>query len=101
MTQHIQEACNIDFNKEIPTKLYEDNVAHITQLIEGYIKRDKKKHISLKLFFTNYFQKNKDIDIQKIYSKDNLTDLLTKVLLTLTFEKLIYKIELYQLKDIK
>ena len=35
-----------------PTIIYEDNIACITQVSEGYIKGDKTKHLSPKLFFT-------------------------------------------------
>ena len=69
--------------------LYEDNVACITQLRGGFIKGDRTKHISQKLFFTHDLQKNSDIDIQQIRSSDNPADLFTKSLLASTLEKMV------------
>ena len=84
-----------------PTIVYEDNAACVAQLKGGYIKRDRTKHISPKFFFTHDFQQNGEINVQQIHSSDNLADLLTKTLLTSTFEKLRYKIGMRRLQDIK
>ena len=84
-----------------PTILYEDNAACIAQLKGGYIKGDRIKHISPKFFFTHDLQQNGEINVQQIHSSDNLADLFTKTLLTLTFEKLRYKIGMRRLQDIK
>ena len=46
-----------------PITLYEDNMACITQLKEGFIKRDRTKHISSKFFFIHDLQKNGKIDV--------------------------------------
>ena len=92
LIQHIRGSCGLPSKKENPTILYEDNTACISQLKEGYIKGDRTKHISPKFFFTHDLQKNGDISIQQISSKDNLADLFTKALPTVTFEKLVYKI---------
>lgn len=51
--QRIHETYDLSSRKMISTILYEDNTACITQLKEGYIKRDRMKYISPKLFFTN------------------------------------------------
>ena len=72
--------------------LYEDNVACITQLRGGFIKGDRMKHISPKLFFTHDLQKNGDIDVQQIRSSDNPTDLFTKSLPASTLKKMVQKI---------
>ena len=87
MIQHIQESCGLSFIKGDPTILFEDNVACIAQITEGYIKGDRIKHISPKFFYTHELQKSGEIDVQQIRSSDNLADLFTKSLLTSTFKK--------------
>ena len=100
MIQHIQESCGLSFIKGDPTILFEDNVACIAQIIGGYIKGDRTKHISPKFFHTYELQKSGEIDVQQIRLSDNLADLFTKSLSTLIFKKLIHKIGIRQLKDI-
>ncbi|GMI81043.1 hypothetical protein HRI_001773600 [Hibiscus trionum] len=100
VTHHIRENCGLHSEKVAPTVLYEDNMACIAQLKEGYIKGDRIKHISPKFFFTHDLQKNGDIDVQQIRSCDNLTYLFTKALSTAPFEKLIYNIRLRRVKDL-
>ena len=70
------------------TILYKDNAACIAQLKGGYIKGDRTKHISPKLFFTHDLKKRVDINVQQIRSSDNLADLFTKPLPTSAFERL-------------
>ena len=101
ITQHIQQTCGLSSKENIPTILYEDNAACIAQLKGGYIKGDRTKHISPKFFFTHDLQKNGEIDVQQVRSSDNLADLFTKALPTSIFEKLIYKIGMRRLRDIK
>lgn len=101
LTHHIQQMCGISPEAITPTILYEDNAACIAQLKGGYIKGDRTKHISPKFFFTHDLQKNGDIDVQQIRSCENLADLFTKTLPTSTFEKLIKRIGMCRLKDIK
>ena len=84
-----------------PTTLYEDNAACIVQLKNGYIKGDRKKHISPKLFFTHDLQKKGDINVQSICSTNNLADLFTKALPIATFERLVHSIGMRKLKDLK
>ncbi|KAL0553874.1 hypothetical protein IC582_007778 [Cucumis melo] len=85
MTHHIRETCGLSFSKNLPTILFEDNTACITQIKGGYIKGDRTKHISPKLFYKHDLEENGDISVQQISSKDNLADLLTKALPTSTF----------------
>ncbi|XP_019241952.1 PREDICTED: uncharacterized protein LOC109221988 [Nicotiana attenuata] len=99
--QHIQVACDLSSKGNILTTLYEDNIACIAQLKGGYIKGDRIKHISPIFFFTHDLQKNGEIDVQQVRSSDNLADPFTKALPTSTFEKLIYKIGMRRLRDIK
>ena len=98
--QCILHSCGLFSEKLLPTIIYEDNTACITQAKEGYIKGDRTKHISPKLFFTHDLQKNGDIDIQQVRSSDNLADLFTKALPTTTFEKLVCKIGVRRLRDL-
>jgi hypothetical protein len=99
MTNHIQVSCGLISTKDSSTILYEDNAAYIAQLKGSYIKCDRTKYISPKFFHAHEFQKNDDIDVQQIRSSDNVTDLFTKVLPTSTFNKLVHKIGMRQLKN--
>jgi hypothetical protein len=101
LTQHIQKICDLPLPEKVPTILYEDNAACIAQLKGGYIKGDRTKHISPKLFFTHDLEKKGDIDVQQIRSSNNLADLFTKALPTSTFERLIHGIGMRRLKNIK
>ena len=51
LIHHIRESCGLSVNKGTPTVIFEDNEACITQTREGYIKRDRTKHIDPKFFF--------------------------------------------------
>ncbi|XP_059277610.1 secreted RxLR effector protein 161-like [Lycium ferocissimum] len=53
----IRERCGLKCDTKIPTVLYEDNAVCITQLKGGFIKGDRTKHISPKLFFTHDLRK--------------------------------------------
>ena len=86
MIHLIREKCGLKCDK-VPTTLYEDNAACIAQLKGGFIKGDRTKHISPKIFYTHELQKNGDINVQQIRSSDNVTDLFTKSLPTATFKK--------------
>ena len=69
------------------TTICEDITTSFSQANEVYIKRDSKKEIWSKLFFTHGLQKNGDKDIQQMISSNNLADLFTKAFQTTTFEK--------------
>ena len=77
----IKERCGLKCDVKIPTILFDDNVACIAQLKGSFIKGDRMKHISPKLFFTHDLQKNGDIDVRQIRSSDNPANLFTKSLL--------------------
>lgn len=81
------------------TTIYEDNIACITQLKDGYIKRDRVKHISPKFFFTHDLQKNGDISIQRICTRDNFAEIFIKSLPSRIFNQLVQKIGLHQRND--
>lgn len=55
----------------------------------GFIKGDRMKYISSKLFYTRDFQKNDDITCKKFIHKS---------LQTTTFEKMMHKIEMQRFK---
>ena len=96
----IRDKCGLKCDK-LPIILYEDNAACIAQLKGGFIKGDRMKHISPKLFYTHDLHKSGDIDVQQIRSSDNPADLFTKSLPTSTFEKMVYKIGMQRLKYLK
>ena len=52
------------------------------------------KHILPKIFYIHELQKNDDINVQKIRSTDNVTDLFTKSSPITTFKKMLHKIEM-------
>ncbi|GKB39969.1 hypothetical protein Tco_0884911 [Tanacetum coccineum] len=87
--------------EEAPTIIHEDNEACIAQLKDEYIKGDKTKHILSKFFFTHDLQKSGDIIVQKVYLSDNLADLFTKALPTVTSKKLVHGIGMRRLNELK
>ncbi|KAL0533448.1 hypothetical protein IC582_030288 [Cucumis melo] len=101
MTHHIRETCGLSFSKNLPTILFENNTACIAQIKGRYIKGDRTKHISPKLFYTHDLEENGDISVQQISLKDNLGDLFTKALPTSTFEKLVRNIGMRRLRELK
>ena len=98
---HIHKTCGLSYQREVPTILYEDNTTCIAQLMAGYIKSDRTKHISPKFFFTHDIQERGVIDIQQVRSSDNLADIFTKALPTNKFEELVSKIGLRRLNGLK
>ena len=101
MIQHIQESCGLPSIKHSSTTLFEDNVACITQIKGSYIKGDRTKHISQKFLYTHELQNSGEIDVLQMHTSDNLADIITNSLPISTFKKLIYKIGMWQLKDIE
>jgi hypothetical protein len=70
-----------------PTIIYKDNVACVAQMKTRYIKTNYTKHISLKLFFPHQLQESGEISILQIKSCNNLTNLFTKSLPLIMFDK--------------
>jgi ribonuclease HI len=100
MTHHIRSTSGLPI-REGPTTLYEDNSACITQMKEGYIKSDRTKHIPPRYFaYTQELEKNKEINIQYVQSCDNMADLFTKALPTVTFKKHVQSIGMRHLRDL-
>jgi len=53
MIQHIRETWGLFLIKDSSILFYEDNAACITQIKNNYIKGDRTKHISPKIFNTH------------------------------------------------
>ena len=100
MIQHIQETCGLPSIRGNATMLHEDNVACIAQIKGGFMKGDRTKHISPKFFYTHELQKKCEIDIQQIWSCNNLANLFTKALPSTTLKKLRYDIGIRRLRDL-
>ncbi|CAM6124024.1 unnamed protein product [Calypogeia fissa] len=62
-----------------PTTLYEDNRPCVEQIVQGFIKGDRIKHIAPKFFYTHE-QHGEQVKVKWISSKDNRADLFTKPL---------------------
>ena len=50
---HIQSIYQMTPVNSSPTIIYDENVAHIAQVRRAYVKGDKTKHISPKIFYTH------------------------------------------------
>ena len=85
MIGQLQEHCGLNDTIRAPTTIYEDSNAYINQVREEYIRGDRIKHLSPKLFFEHDLQKDEMIKVQEIQSCENPADLFTKSLLTLHF----------------
>ena len=99
MVHHIWNACGLPLITSIPITIYEDNAACIEQIKEGYIKGDRTKNISPKVFFIHKLQKSHEIEVNQIRSSDNVADLFTKSLPSSTFNKLTYDIGMSRVCD--
>ena len=63
---HIQNICGFSLSTGMPTPIFEDNAACITQVRGGNIKGDRTKHISPKFFYTHELQLSRQIDVKQI-----------------------------------
>jgi hypothetical protein len=100
MIYHIIQSCGIDA-VEIPTIIFEDNSACVTQMELGYIKSNMTKHIIPKLFYPHELQKNGEIEILQTKSCDNLADLFIKSLSYFAFRKCVDGIGMRRLGDLQ
>ena len=100
MINHIEKSCAIGSIK-IPTIIYEDNAACVTQMLTGYIKSNITKHIAPKLFYPHELQQSGEINILQTKSCDNLADLFTKSLPASTFDKYVRGIGMRRLRDLQ
>ncbi|KAM1524008.1 hypothetical protein ACFX10_008655 [Malus domestica] len=101
MIHHIRNSCGLPSKTDTPTIIHEDNVACVAQMKEGFIKGDKTKHISPRFFSAYELQKGKVIKVRQIRSNENLADLFTKSLPKCTFQKLVQRIRLHRLTNLK
>ncbi|KAM3268039.1 hypothetical protein P3S67_032024 [Capsicum chacoense] len=99
MIHFIREKCGMKYGN-LPTILYGDNASCITHLNRGFIKGDRMKHISSKLFYIHELQENGDINMQQICSSENVADLFTKSSPITTFKKMVHKIGMQRFKDV-
>jgi hypothetical protein len=99
MIDHIQKSCGIGAI-ESSIIIYKNNAGCVTQIQMGYIKTNYTKHISSKLFYLHELQEGGEINILQIKSCDNLTDLFTKSLPLITFDKYVKDIDMCRLKDL-
>jgi len=95
----IKERCGLKCDVKVPTILFEDNVSCIAQLRGVFIKGDRTKHITPKLSFI-YLQKNGDINVQQICSRDHPPGLFTKSLPASTLEKMVDNIGMWRLNHL-
>ena len=97
---HIRSSCDLYPAVDVPTTIFEDNVACIEQLKKGCIKGDNTKHIAPKFFFSNQQQEHQKIEVTQIRSQDKLADLFTKSLPKTTFQKLVHGIGMRKLSEL-
>ena len=83
--EHIRSTSGLTSVVDLPTTIFEDNVACIEQLKKGYIKGDNTKHIAPKFFYSHQHQQHQNIEVKQIRSQDNLAHLFTKSLPKSTF----------------
>jgi len=74
---------------------------YIIKSIQSVLEMYKVGENAIKLVFTQDLEKKGEIDVQQILPFDNLADLLTKALPTSSFQKLVFKIEIHRLQEIK
>lgn len=82
-----------------PTTLFEDNAACIEQIKSGFIKGDRTKHIAPKFFFTSELQ-GIDINVTRVNSCDNISDIFTKSLGRNKHEHFVNLLGLRKLSDL-
>ena len=76
-------------------------VLSVSLFLSSFFKGDITKHISPKFFYTHELYNNDEINVQQIRSSDNIADLFTKALPTITFKKLVHQIGIRQVKDLQ
>jgi hypothetical protein len=83
------------------TVIFEDNVTCVNQMNMRFIKADRVKYISPHIFgFTQDLIKSNQIEIRKIESKNNITDMLTKVFPVYKHNKLVEKRGMKSLQEL-
>ena len=74
------------------TVIFEDSVACVAQVGEGFIKSDRVKHIPPQIFgFTQELIQSGQIEVKKVESAHNIADMLTKALPTYIHKRLVHE----------
>ena len=99
LTNHIRQGCGYSSASK-PTKLHEDNASCVKQVTKGFIKGDRTKHISPKLFYAHELH-GIEIEVTKIQSFENVADLFTKSLGKYLHRKFTYALGMRRLSAIE
>ena len=100
MEKILNQQCRLQI-KDQPTIVYEDNSACVRQMAAGFIKADRTKHVSPHIFgFTQDLIEQKQLNIVKIESENNIADMLTKALPAYKHKKLVYAAGLRTLQEL-
>ena len=92
MDKIIKGQCGLNQDNK-PTVIYEDNATYVAQVGEGFIKSNRVKHIPPQLFgFTQELIQNKQIEVKKVESFQNIADMLTKALPAYTHKWLVFQV---------
>ena len=96
----LNQQCKLRINDR-PIVIFEDNSACVRQMASGFIKIDRTKHVSPHIFgFNQDLLDQKQLDIVKIESENNIADMLTKALPTYKHKKLVHVAGLRVLQEI-
>lgn len=100
MERILNQQCKLKI-ADRPTIIYEDNSACVRQMSSGFIKADRTKHVSPHIFgFTQDLMDQKQLEIKKIESENNVADMLTKALPAYKHKKLIHAAGLRSLHEL-
>ena len=96
----IRDQCQIQEEGK-PMVIFEDNAACVRQMSSGFIKADRTKHISPHIFsFSQDLIDKEQLEIQKIESKHNIADMLTKALPAYKHKKLLHATGMRTLQEL-
>ena len=74
-----------------PTVIHEDNSVCVSQVVVGFIKAERIKHIDPQIFsFTQDLIQSRQLHVNKIESANNIADMLTKALPAYTHKRLVH-----------
>ena len=100
MERILDQQCQLRISNQ-PTIVYEDNSACVRQMTVGFIKADRTKHVSPHIFgFTQDLIEQKQLNIVKIESENNIADMLTKALPAYKHRKLVQAAGLRMLQEL-
>lgn len=97
---YIQITSNLASVIDIPTIIYENNIAYLAQIRGGYNKRDRTKYISPKFFLYSWGTTEQKNYVKQLCSTNTFTNLFVKSLLTSAFEKLVQNIGMHRLNKL-